>query len=188
MTRTTPSPILPLGGLRLGPARRRRRRLKRLFIYLTAPLAGLSVLALGARLLPPLALVNESRSLPPGLYLRQPGARLTLGAVVAAEPPPEARRYLTGLGVDPDMSLLKRVAALPGQPACAQGRQVLTPLRPAFTAAPSASAPAPWRECRLLAADEVFLLGDSAWSYDSRYFGPVRRSEVRGVYRPVLTW
>jgi type IV secretory pathway protease TraF len=45
-----------------------------------------------------------------------------------------------------------------------------------------------WRECRVLEPDELFLLGDTPGSYDSRYFGPVRRSEVVGVYREVLTW
>ena len=45
-----------------------------------------------------------------------------------------------------------------------------------------------WRECRILAPDEVFLLGDTPGSFDSRYFGPVRRSDVVGVYREVLTW
>ncbi|WP_245777311.1 S26 family signal peptidase [Brevundimonas viscosa] len=162
--------------------------MKRFIVWLAAPLAGLSILALGARLVAPIVLINESRSLPPGLYLRQPGQTLSLGAVVAAEPPPEVRRYLSSLGVDADIALLKRVAALPGQPACAHGRQVLTPLRPVFTPALDQLAPPPWRECRLLTPDEVFLLGDSDLSYDSRYFGPVKRSRLRGVYRRVLTW
>ncbi|MFW2345454.1 MAG: S26 family signal peptidase [Brevundimonas mediterranea] len=45
-----------------------------------------------------------------------------------------------------------------------------------------------WSDCRRLAADEVFLVGDTAGSFDSRYFGPVRTAEVIGVYREVLTW
>lgn len=50
-----------------------------------------------------------------------------------------------------------------------------------------ASLPA-WRGCRTLAADELLLLGDTATSFDGRYFGPVRRAEVEGIYREVLQW
>jgi conjugative transfer signal peptidase TraF len=42
---------------------------------------------------------------------------------------------------------------------------------------------------RLVAVDEVWLLGlNNRRSWDSRYFGPVSLSAVRGVVEPVLTW
>jgi len=39
-----------------------------------------------------------------------------------------------------------------------------------------------------LRTDELFVLGDTPGSFDSRYFGPIRRAQVEGVYRETLTW
>lgn len=138
---------------------------------------------------PALALINESPSLPRGLYLRA-GMRIEPGAVVAVPQPWTARPYLERLGMPGDVLLLKRVAAIGGDRVCAAEGGVRTPGR--HTRAPDrdrrgAVLPA-WRECRVLATDEVFLLGDTPGSFDSRYFGPVRRSDVVGVYREILTW
>ena len=45
-----------------------------------------------------------------------------------------------------------------------------------------------WQQCRVLADDELFLLGVAhPASFDSRYFGPVARSAVLGVARPLWT-
>jgi type IV secretory pathway protease TraF len=44
---------------------------------------------------------------------------------------------------------------------------------------------------RVAAEDEsgsIFLIGDGPNSFDSRAFGSVPTSSVRGVYRQVLTW
>jgi conjugative transfer signal peptidase TraF len=36
---------------------------------------------------------------------------------------------------------------------------------------------------------EVLLMSDgSATSFDGRYFGPINRSQIQAVIRPVLTW
>ncbi|MGE0294633.1 MAG: S26 family signal peptidase [Hyphomonadaceae bacterium] len=47
----------------------------------------------------------------------------------------------------------------------------------------------PWPEitraghgCRTLEADEVFLLGDTADSFDGRYWGPTRLQSISGVW------
>lgn len=40
-----------------------------------------------------------------------------------------------------------------------------------------------WRGCRVLAEDEVLLLGDTADSFDGRYWGPVRVELIEGVWR-----
>jgi type IV secretory pathway protease TraF len=40
-----------------------------------------------------------------------------------------------------------------------------------------------WRGCRVLAEGEVLLLGDTADSFDGRYWGPVRVELIEGVWR-----
>jgi len=135
------------------------------------------------------ALINESPSLPRGLYLRI-GAAIEPGAVVAVPQPAVVRPYFERLGVPGDVALLKRVAAVGGEPVCAEGGAVRTLDRRAIALERDRQGvvlPA-WRECRVLASDEVFLLGDTPGSFDSRYFGPVRRADISGVYREVLRW
>ena len=40
-----------------------------------------------------------------------------------------------------------------------------------------------------LGASEVLLMSEvSSISFDGRYFGPLSRSQVKSVIRPVLTW
>ncbi len=43
--------------------------------------------------------------------------------------------------------------------------------------------PVGWRGCRTLAAGEVLLLGDTADSFDGRYWGPVSVDLIEGVWR-----
>lgn len=138
---------------------------------------------------PELALVNESPSLPRGLYVRTDAA-IERGAVVALPQPVAVRPYLARLGMPGDVLLLKRIAAVEGDLVCAGVGNVRTPGRQVRTLdrdRQSAVLPA-WRECRRLARDELFLLGDTPGSFDSRYFGPVLRGDAVGVYREVLTW
>jgi len=134
-------------------------------------------------------LVNESPSVPPGLYFRT-RATAERGALVAIAQPAAARSYLKHLGMPHDVLLLKRVAAVEGDRVCAWFGIVRTPGRRLLTIdrdRQGAALPV-WRDCRRLARDELFLLGDTPGSFDSRYFGPVLRGEAVGVYREVLTW
>ena len=55
-------------------------------------------------------LINESPSLPRGLYLRW-GERIERGSIVAVGQPVEVRAYLARLGMPAEVLLLKRVAA-----------------------------------------------------------------------------
>lgn len=150
----------------------------------------LGCLALVSSRSPAWALVNESRSLPRGLYIRVPGEAVERGTTVALLPPAAARPYLARLGAPKDQRLLKRVAALGGDRVCRDGERIETSAR--RVAAPPADRRGPalpeWRECRRLEPDEVFLLGDTPNSFDSRYFGPVDRSLVLGVYREAASW
>lgn len=160
---------------------------------LAAAAAGLGILAGAAALAdrtPVPALINESPSLPRGLYLRRPGAEPVRGAVVAVPQPPEARPYLAALRMPPDVVLIKRVAAAGGDRVCRRGGRLLAPGRTVAVHdrdRRGISLPG-WRGCRRLGTEELFLLGDTPSSFDSRYFGPVDRARVTGVYREVLTW
>jgi len=46
-----------------------------------------------------------------------------------------------------------------------------------------------WSACRTLKTQELFLLSSySPFSFDSRYFGPVKRAAVIGQAIPLWTW
>lgn len=139
---------------------------------------------------PTMALINESPSVPRGLYLRAFGSAPARGALVALPQPEHARRYLRGLGMPREVRLLKRVAAVPGDRVCRAG----TTIRIGDRAVPlklrdrrGTSLPQ-WRDCRGLGPGELFLLGDTPGSFDSRYFGPVRVTDLDGVFVETLTW
>jgi type IV secretory pathway protease TraF len=86
--------------------------------------------------------------------------------------------------------LIKRVAAVGGDAVCSDGRGLVSPggVHPVRSRDRQGQPLSPWSGCRRLGPGELFLLGDTAGSFDSRYFGPVSRDEVRGVYREVMTW
>lgn len=155
--------------------------------------AGLILLSLGAVVSQfgvKLAIVNESPSLPKGLYLRAPISSPKVGAIVAFRPPPAAKAYLRELGMPPDGLLLKRVAAAAGDEVCASRRVVTTPTRRVDVRASDRHGRAlpTWSGCKRLAPGDVFVLGDTAASFDSRYFGPVPRQALVGVFWEAATW
>ncbi len=43
--------------------------------------------------------------------------------------------------------------------------------------------PAAWSGCRTLSADEALLLGDAPNSFDGRYWGPIEKRLIEGVWR-----
>jgi type IV secretory pathway protease TraF len=86
--------------------------------------------------------------------------------------------------------LLKRIAAVGGDQVCRTSDALQWANRSALAlprdrrgwALPS------WSGCRRLAGDELLVMGDTPTSFDSRYFGPVRRSSLAGVYVEALRW
>ncbi|KAK0351353.1 hypothetical protein LTR94_025283, partial [Friedmanniomyces endolithicus] len=138
---------------------------------------------------PRLALVNETTSLPRGVYVRVGQRAPQAGAITAVRQPLGARRYLGALGVPEDMLLLKRVVATGGEHVCSEADHIRYPGgQVSVLERDSRGDVLPrWQECRVLGDDEVFLLGDSATSFDSRYFGPVQRQQLLGAYQAVLT-
>lgn len=134
-------------------------------------------------------LVNESASVPRGLY-RRTAEPIAPGRLVAVVPPPAARAYLATLGAGPHARLLKRVVASSGDVVCARDGELAWPggRARARTVDRQGRALPVWRGCRRLDPGEVLVAGDTSTSFDSRYFGPVRTTEIEGVYREVWRW
>lgn len=163
---------------------------RRGWLALTGALGAAMTLPLVVPRLPEVFLVNESRSLPRGLYVRRFNASPDRGRLVAFAQPQAARSYLAGLGAPPDMMLLKRVAAVGGDHVCLKRDLLHTPGSVARVMGHDrAGRPlSHWIGCRILETDELFLLGDTPESYDGRYFGPVRAGDTRGVFMAAATW
>ena len=173
---------------RIIAARRERRR--RLRIAAAAALAAVPCAATIVSRPPPLLLWNASASTPRGLYRVYPGAEVHRGdSVVAALREPyrtlAARRGYLPLGVP----LVKRVAAAPGEQICARGAVISIDGKSAAVRktldARGRKLPG-WSGCAFLRRGEYLLLGESTWSFDGRYFGVTRSSEIIG--RAVLLW
>jgi conjugative transfer signal peptidase TraF len=158
---------------------------------------GTVLIGLAAAASPPLRLVyNGTQSVPIGWYVAVQTDRYERGELVLAEPPEAFGRLIARRGyLPPDVPLIKRVAALPGDRVCYRDGVLTVTLqgqeRPTVTVEPApldrlGRVMPHWNECRTLAAGEVFLLlSDTDASLDSRYFGPVPTSSVRGKLRRV---
>ena len=133
----------------------------------------------------PRLVYNPSESAPRGWYMVRPVSELRIGDYVIVRLPRDIamfaakRRYLP-LGVP----VLKRIVATKGHRVCvAHGRVLIDGLAVARTRSVDGQQRSltAWSHCRKLLAGELFLLNvDSPASFDSRYFGPVDVSFVRG--------
>lgn len=140
----------------------------------------------------PPVILNETPSMAKGAYVRVGEVDdLKSGDIIAMPMNSAARNYLVKkLGYPEDTMLIKRVAGLSGDLVCRQG-SVVTINKRTLVAASSDRQGIPltaWHGCRTLSINDVFMLGDHPSSYDSRYFGPVSRSELAGIYRAAVTW
>lgn len=174
-------------------------------LLILAGLAVVAALGIAAAVEPQdLVLYNHSPSVPPGLYVRS-GAPIAVGAFVtvrASDVAPEEARRRRFEG--PTDRFIKRVAATGGARVCGDGRRltvddivvvgavgdrddggdedrhaVAVPLHHDDANDDRVG----WRGCRVLADNELLLLGDTADSFDGRYWGPVSTRSVEGVWR-----
>lgn len=132
---------------------------------------------------------NGSSSLPTGLYVRVSGAPILPGAIVDFPIPPTVRSYVeqrvgrVGAG---GWYILKPVAAVAGDHVDTTGDQLLIngqTVAPIVTRNRDGGAVPVWRGSRRLEAGELFVVSTRIPdSFDSRSYGPIRESEVTGVY------
>lgn len=132
-------------------------------------------------------LYNATPSVPRGWYVRskqtiQVGVLVTVRANEVA-PDYAATRDFTDAGD----RFIKRVAATEGALICAEAESVSVGAEtfPRTRFDSSGRALPTWEGCHALEAGEVFLIGDTGDSFDSRYFGIVRENQIEGVWRPL---
>ena len=136
----------------------------------------------------PVVIYNPSQSVPSGFYLRSgdPPGRGRFVTVAAARVAP-GYAALRGYA-DANDYFLKRVAASEGQVVCADNEMISidgAAIATRLARDGEGHALPAWRGCRRLAADEVFLLGDTEDSFDGRYWGPVTIDLIEGVWAPM---
>lgn len=135
---------------------------------------------------------NGSASAPIGLYRVIHTGKLAPGELVLSAPPPSLAAFAARRGYLPqDVPLVKRIAAQEKDVVCARGKALFINGR--FAAqrlgADGKGRPLPaWSGCQTLRAGEVFLLmANVRTSFDGRYFGPTKISEIAGTLRPLWT-
>lgn len=133
-------------------------------------------------------LYNPSPSMPPGFYWRTE-RHMGRGAIVTVRARDAAPGYAALRGfADPSDRFIKRVVGISGDVVCAHGRNITLNATPIVTreVRDRAGRELPsWSGCRTLTEREFFLLGDSADSFDGRYWGVVDLQQIEGVWRPL---
>lgn len=160
---------------------------------LATALALVAVVSPAVTAIAPRLLYNPSASAPRGWYAVRPAPSIRAGDLLLAALPPAASEFAAARGYLPrGLPVIKRAAAKAGDCVCALGSALSingTRVVTALAADGAGRELRAWIGCRMLTADEVFLLGDgSLASFDSRYFGPVSRAAVLGVVVPLWTW
>ena len=158
---------------------------------------GLAALGLPATLKLSVRLVyNPSDSVPRGWYRMshiESAASLSVGRIVMARLADDVAALAAQRGYLPSgVPILKRIAAVAPQSVCVRdgvvsinGATVAT----VRTHDGQRRTMHVWAQCRQLADDELFLLSStSPASFDSRYFGPIGRSAVLGIAKPLWSW
>lgn len=149
------------------------------FLAITALVAS-TVVRPGVRLV-----YNASDSAPRGLYFVEQATALGVGDYVIARLPESTATLAAERGYLPrSVPVLKQIAAIAGQRVCVRDRLVYidgSAVARALDLDGQHRELHAWNGCRVLQSQEVFVLNlRSPASFDSRYFGPLDVSFVRG--------
>lgn len=161
------------------------------------PAAVLTVMALAvvlAQLFPKRLVINRTGSVPLGLYWLSKDSPIERGRIVTFPIPPEVRDFVLERRLVPKGGFFetfsKPVAALAGDRVCIRD-SALWINDAQFAPVPgtdSAGRSLPtYAICRALQEGEVFV-ATSVHSFDSRYYGPIRSSDIVGTLSPLMTW
>lgn len=134
---------------------------------------------------------NATASVPIGLYILKSPGPLSVGDLVADQPPLQLSRYMAGRHyLPPNAPLLKFVGAITDQTVCRNGLVISIDGLAVATALMSDHARRhlpDWQGCHILKSSEVFLLNPTAPdSFDGRYFGVLPANTVTA--RAELLW
>ena len=158
-----------------------------MFVTAGALLAALSPIAATRTLV-----ANLTPSVPKGIYWRRPGTSPTRGAIVIFRIPSKVQRLVDERRYLPDFVgfLSKVVVALPGDDVCTEGGHLR--VRGSFVADirtrdRMGRALSVYDFCGRLPDGQAWVSTDAAYSFDSRYFGPVPISSLT-VEVPLWTY
>jgi conjugative transfer signal peptidase TraF len=171
--------------------RRQRQRQRRRRIRVAMGSALLAIFAGSIAWHPtPRLIWNASASAPIGLYRVSPGAWPMTGDLVAARLAPDVARLAASRSYLPlDVPLVKHVAGVPGDTICAFNGAVSINGLVVAARLPHDTAGRPlvgWNGCHRLGADRFLLLNaEVPTSFDGRYFGASRRSDIIGTVTPL---
>jgi type IV secretory pathway protease TraF len=175
--------VAPKLDIRVLSMHRKSSRLILFVLAITLFLATLLVAAIAVKPFP-LIIWNASDSVPIGWYWiekRQP----KIGEIAVVKPPDWVRLYASSRGYLPEkIWLLKPVSAVSGAVVCRFG--IFVYIDGKFVArakkVDSQKRILPvWKGCRVLKSDDVLLLARPRNSFDSRYFGTVKRDLIIGT-------
>jgi len=141
----------------------------------------------------PRLIYNPSASAPKGWYTLSAARDLKVDDYVLADLPEVSKRLANERGYLPQtVPLLKRIGAIADQFVCVRGRALWIDGRlvaTALTQDREGRKLIAWKGCRVLEADEFLLISsENSASFDSRYVGPIRMTNVIGKASPLWTW
>ena len=136
--------------------------------------------------------INLSPSAPRGLYLSQWDQEIPVGRYIIFAVPRRVQALVSTWGWPDDATLLKPVAAGPGDLVCQAGHNLFIntvfAARQRMTDTHGTTLPR-FRGCARLTDRQFFTLATgSPRSFDSRYFGVVSRAQIIAVVRPLAVF